>query len=143
MSVYDLLISIYVKYGFYSEKLVNIVRKGSQGAQEIKAMMTGYRTNPPAMINGSKVIRISDYKTSETHDIVTGKKTNIDLVKSDVLQFFLEDGSKISVRPSGTEPKIKFYFSVNTKLESPEKVTETEKFLDHKIDEIIRDMKLL
>lgn len=142
MSVYDLLISIYVKYGLYREKLVNIIRKGSEGAQEIKAMMTGYRTNPPAMINNSRVVRISDYKKSETQDLVTGKKTNIDLVKSDVLQFFLEDGSKISVRPSGTEPKIKFYFSVNTKLDSPEKVAETERFLDQKIDEIVRDMKL-
>lgn len=143
MSVFDLLLEIYVKYGFYKEKLVNIVRKGSEGAQEIKAMMTGYRNNPPEKINNSKVIRISDYKNQISKDIFSGKTTGISLVKSDVLQFFLEDGSKISVRPSGTEPKIKFYFSVNIRLDSADKYSEAEKLLDKRIDGIIRDMKLL
>ncbi len=142
MSLFDLLLDIYVKYGFYKEKLINIVRKGKEGAGEIKAMMTGYRNNPPEKINNSKVIRINDYELSVSNDIVKGTKTKIDLIKSDVLQFFLEDGTKISVRPSGTEPKIKFYFSVNTKLTSSDKFEETEKMLDKRIADVITDMKL-
>jgi phosphoglucomutase len=143
MSVYELLIDIYVKFGFYKEKLVNIVRKGSEGADEIKSMMHGYRNNPPQSINNSKVIQINDYEKLIYYDKVKGTTKKIDITKSDVLQFFLEDGSKISVRPSGTEPKIKFYFSVNTKLESPAKFEETEKILDIRINDIIKDMKLL
>jgi phosphoglucomutase len=118
MSLFELLLDIYVKYGFYKEKLINIVRKGKEGADQIKAMMAGYRNNPPEKINNSKVIKINDYEMQVSLDILKGTKTSIDLIKSDVLQFFLADGTKISIRPSGTEPKIKFYFSVNTKLES-------------------------
>jgi len=142
-TLYELLIDIYLEYGLYMEKLINIVRKGAEGANEIKAMMKGYRSNPPAVINNSKVVKINDYETLVSTDCLTGKKTRIDLLKSDVLQFFLEDGSKISVRPSGTEPKIKFYFSVNTKLESATKFEETEKFLDKRIQGIITDMELV
>jgi phosphoglucomutase len=142
MSLFDLLLDIYVKYGFYKEKLINIVKKGKDGAGEIKAMMTEYRDNPPEKINNSKVIMINDYEKQISHDIVKGTKTKINLIKSDVLQFFLADGTKISVRPSGTEPKIKFYFSVNTKLASSEKFEETEKILDKRISDIIADMKL-
>jgi phosphoglucomutase len=105
-------------------------------------MMKGYRDNPPKIINNSKVIRIDDYNTLISTNYYTGTKTKIDLLKSDVLQFFLEDGSKISVRPSGTEPKIKFYFSVNTKLESADKYEDAEKLLDQRIAGIICDMKL-
>jgi phosphoglucomutase len=141
-SLYDLLLDVYVEFGFYKEKLVNIVRKGKEGADEIIAMMTVYRNNPPSKINNSKVIKINDYETQISHNILTGSKTKIDLTKSDVLQFFLEDGSKISVRPSGTEPKIKFYFSVNTKLASAAKFEETEIVLDKRIADIIKDMKL-
>lgn len=141
-SLYEQLLEIYLQYGFFKEKLVNIVRKGKEGADEIKAMMAGFRNNPPREINNSKVIKIDDYQELTSFDIIAGTKRKIDLSKSDVLQFFLEDGSKISVRPSGTEPKIKFYFSVNTKLESVEKFEETEKFLDQRIDGIIKDMKL-
>lgn len=143
MSLYDLLLDIYVHYGFYKEKLINIVRKGKEGADEIKAMMTGYRNNPPKMINNSKVIKINDYEKSVSTDMLTGRSAEIDLIKSDVLQFFLDDGTKISVRPSGTEPKIKFYFSVNTRLDSASKFEETEKVLDQRIDGIIKDMKLI
>jgi phosphoglucomutase len=143
LSLFELLIDIYVKYGFYKEKLINIVKKGKEGADEIKTMMTGYRNNPPEMINNSKVIRIKDYEKQISYDVVTGTKSAIELTKSDVLQFFLEDGSKISVRPSGTEPKIKFYFSVKTTLNSADKFEETEKFLDQRISDIIKDMKLL
>ena len=141
-TLYNQLIDIYVEYGLYKEKLKNIVRKGKEGADEIKAMMTGYRNNPPRAINYSKVVKINDYETLISTDCVTGSKSGIDLLKSDVLQFFLEDGSKISVRPSGTEPKIKFYFSVNTKLGSDARFEETEKLLDQRIDDIIKDMKL-
>jgi len=124
------------------EKLINIVRKGKEGAEEIIAMMTGYRNNPPKTINNSKVVKINDYETQISYDILNGTKTSISLIKSDVLQFFLADGTKISVRPSGTEPKIKFYFSVNTKLDSSDKFEETEKVLDQRISDIIGDMKL-
>lgn len=143
MSLYELLLDIYLKYGFYKERLINIVRKGKEGADEIKAMMTGYRNNPPQMINNSRVLTLNDYEKQISTDLITGTKTKIDLIKSDVLQFFLEDGSKISVRPSGTEPKIKFYFSVNTTLKSVDKFDETEKVLDQRIEGIIKDMKLI
>jgi phosphoglucomutase len=143
MSLHDLLVDIYVKFGLYRESLINIVRKGKEGADEIKAMMKGYRTNPPSTINNSRVVKINDYEKLVSADRLTGRTTKIDLVQSDVLQFFLEDGSKISVRPSGTEPKIKFYFSVNTKLDSAEKYEETRMLLDKRIEDIIRDMRLL
>ncbi len=142
-SLYELLIDIYAEFGLYKEKLINIVRKGKEGADEIKAMMHGYRISPPERINNSRVIRINDYEKQITHNIITGSKNVIDLTKSDVLQFFLEDGSKISVRPSGTEPKIKFYFSVNTKIAAADKFEEAEKVLDNRIDDIIRDLKLV
>jgi phosphoglucomutase len=142
MTIYELLIDIYQKFGLYKERLINIVRKGKEGADEIKAMMNGYRNNPPLSINNSRVIRINDYELLLSHDMISGKTEKIGLTKSDVLQFFLEDGSKISVRPSGTEPKIKYYFSVNTKLASSDKFEVTEKFLDDRISGIISDMKL-
>jgi len=142
-SLYEMLIDIYFEYGLYKEKLINIVRKGAEGANEIKAMMVAYRNNPPKSINNSKVVKINDYETLMSTDCISGEKSKIDLLKSDVLQFFLEDGSKISVRPSGTEPKIKFYFSVNTTLESVDKFEETEKLLDQRIAGILNDMKLV
>jgi len=142
MSLYEQLIDIYLEYGLYKEKLINIVRKGAEGANEIKAMMTEYRNNPPKSINNSKVVKINDYDTLISIDCLTGKKNVINLLKSDVLQFFLEDRSKISVRPSGTEPKIKFYFSVNTKLETAARFDETEAFLNKRINDIIDDMRL-
>jgi phosphoglucomutase len=143
MSLYEMLIDIYVRFGFYKEKLINIIRKGQEGANEIKAMMAVYRTSPPNKINNSRVVKINDYEELLSYDKIKGTNQKIDITKSDVLQFFLEDGSKISVRPSGTEPKIKFYFSVNTKLESAEKFEETEKLLDMRISDIINDMKLI
>lgn len=141
-SLFDYLTDIYIEYGIYREKLINLVRKGKEGADEIKAMMKNYRNNPPETINKSRVIKINDYETLISTNCITGHKEKIDLLKSDVLQFFLEDGSKISVRPSGTEPKIKFYFSVNTKLASADKLEATEKILDKRIADIINDMKL-
>ncbi len=141
-SLWDLLLSIYAEYGLYREKLVNVVRKGAEGAAEIKEMMQGYRTSPPADIAGSRVVRIDDYLTQASTDILTGNKTPLHLQKSDVLQFFLADGTKISVRPSGTEPKIKYYFSANTELDDVAHFEELWNGLEDRIDEVIRDMKL-
>jgi phosphoglucomutase len=141
-SLYEVLIDIYDEYGLYREKLINIVRKGLEGHSEIKAMMMAYRNNPPKIINGSKVVKINDYDSLVSTDCITGKKAKINLIQSDVLQFFLGDGSKISVRPSGTEPKIKFYFSVNAKLDSVGEFDEMEKMLNQRIAGIITDMKL-
>jgi phosphoglucomutase len=142
-SLYDYLIDIYIENGLYKEKLINIVRKGIEGAGEIRQMMTEYRNNPPKIINGSKVVKINDYDDLTSTNCLTGAKVRIDLINSDVLQFFLEDGSKISVRPSGTEPKIKFYFSVNTKLGTAEKFGETDTLLNNRINDIIKDMRLV
>ena len=141
-TIYGMLVDIYLEYGLYREKLINIVRKGAEGAAEIKAMMKGYRSDPPKTIINSSVVRIDDYESLVSTDLRSGEKKRIELIKSDVLQFFLEDGSKISVRPSGTEPKIKFYFSVNTALTSADKFDETERLLDQRIADIIRDMRL-
>ncbi len=141
-TVFEELIEIYKKYGFYKEKLVYIVRKGMQGAEEIKEMMINYRNNPPKTIAGSKLVMIKDYQSSETKDLTTGKITKIDIDKSNVLQFYTEDGTKISVRPSGTEPKIKFYFSVKTELNSVDEFESKNAELETKIDAIVKDLKL-
>jgi phosphoglucomutase len=132
-SMYDWLIDMYVEFGFYKEHLVNLVRKGQQGEQEIKAMMEKFRNNPPAEISGSRVSRLLDYKTLKEKDLIGGKETSLPFPKSDVLQFYLEDGSKVSVRPSGTEPKIKFYISVNTKLKSAGDFEQVSRQLDERI----------
>ncbi|HOK75724.1 MAG TPA: phospho-sugar mutase, partial [Bacteroidales bacterium] len=143
MTMYELLIDIYLKYGLYLERLINLVRKGKEGAEEIKEMMHMYRNNPPEKINNSHVVRIDDYEKLVSYDKLTGKTSKLKLIRSDVLQFFLADGSKISVRPSGTEPKIKFYFSVNTKLDSATEFNDKLKLLNERIDGIISDLKLL
>lgn len=132
-SMYDWLIDMYVEFGFYNEGLLNLVRKGQQGEQEIKAMMEKFRNNPPAEINHSRVIRLLDYKLLKEKNLLTGKETALEFPKSDVLQFYLEDGSKVSVRPSGTEPKIKFYISVNTKLTLAGDFERVNKVLEDKI----------
>ncbi len=132
-SLYDWLIDMYVEFGYYKEHLINVTKKGQQGEQEIKAMMQKFRTNPPAEIIGSRVTRLLDYTMLKERDLVTGKETALDFPKSDVLQFYLENGSKISVRPSGTEPKIKFYISVNAPLSSREQFATVTETLDKKI----------
>lgn len=132
-SMYDWLIDMYVEFGFYKENLMNLTKKGQQGEQEIKAMMEKFRNNPPSEITGSRVVRLLDYKTLIEKNLVSGHHATLDFPKSDVLQFYLEDGSKVSVRPSGTEPKIKFYISVNTKLNSKADFEKVNKQLDEKI----------
>jgi phosphoglucomutase len=132
-SMYDWLIDMYVEFGYYKESLLNVVKKGQQGEQEIKALMEKFRNNPPASVNGNKLVRLLDYKTLKEKNIVTGKESSLDFPNSDVLQFILEDGTKISVRPSGTEPKIKYYISVNTKLPSKEQFDDVTRELDKRI----------
>ena len=141
-SLFEKIIDLYVQYGFYKEGLISITKKGMRGADEIAEMMQGYRSAPPASINGSAVVELLDYEMKVGKNLQTGDQWPIDLPNSNVLQFITADGSKISARPSGTEPKIKFYFSVKTALESADKFYETEKELDAKMEGIIRDMKL-
>jgi phosphoglucomutase len=116
LTMFELLVDIYTKYGFYLEELVSLTKKGQTGAEEIQKMMDDYREKHPEEINGQKVIAVKDYLKQIEKNLITGKQYPIELPKSDVLQFFLEGGSKITVRPSGTEPKIKFYFGVKGTL---------------------------
>ncbi len=141
-SLYDKLIDLYVQYGFYKESLISITKKGMDGQQQIADMMEGYRSNPPKTINGIAVVQLLDYELRKGKNIQTGESWDIQLPKSNVLQFILADGTKISARPSGTEPKIKFYFSANTKLQSVEEFDAVQVELDNKIEGIIKDMKL-
>ena len=144
ITLYEWLQQLYVKYGFFREGLVNVVRKGKDGAAEIQQMMVDYRQTPPTAILGSPVVKILDYKTLEELDVRTGQKRPIEGIddKSNVLQWITEDGTKVSVRPSGTEPKIKFYFGVKAQLESVDKFDETLVALDKKIEDIAKELKL-
>ncbi|MGN6249862.1 MAG: phospho-sugar mutase [Ginsengibacter sp.] len=141
-TLFQKLMDLYVKYGFYYEKLISLTKKGMNGSKEIADMMQGYRDNPPTEIAGSKVKEILDYQLQTKKDLFSDETGKIDLPKSNVLQFFLEDGSKISARPSGTEPKIKFYFSVHKPLNSIDEFDKTQKELDERIDNIITSMNL-
>ena len=140
--LYELLLDMYVEFGFYKEKLISITKKGKSGAEEIKAMMQQMRENPPAMIAGSKLEKISDYEFGIERNYVTNTESFLSLPKSDVLQFKTMDGSIISARPSGTEPKIKFYFSVNTALDAKENFEKISVLLDKKIESAIVDLGL-
>jgi phosphoglucomutase len=141
-SLFDKMIELYVQYGFYYENLISITKKGMNGQKEIADMMEGYRNNPPKTISGAQVTTLLDYQLQKGTNLVTGETWKIELPKSNVLQFVTADGTKISARPSGTEPKIKFYFSVNTKLENKEAYDATFAVLKNKIKAIIEDMKL-
>lgn len=142
VSLYDKLIDLYIQYGFFYEELISITKKGMRGQEEIAEMMKAYRDNPPTTINNSPIVELLDYQTQEGKNLKTGQTWKINLPKSNVLQFKLEDGSKISARPSGTEPKIKFYFSVHTKLENKEAFDNALVSQKQKIQDIIVDMKL-
>lgn len=141
-TLYDKLIGLYVKYGFFKEHLISITKKGMNGQKEIADMMETYRKNPPQTINGSPVVQLLDYELKKGKNLQTGEEWDIKLPKSNVLQFILADGSKISARPSGTEPKIKFYFSVNTKLDHAGNFDKVHGELNARIDGIIKDMQL-
>lgn len=141
-SLYDKLIDLYIQYGFYKEHLISITKKGMDGQQQIADMMAEFRSNPPKTLAGSAVVQLLDYELRKGKNLKTDQEWEINLPKSNVLQFVLADGSKISARPSGTEPKIKFYFSVNTKLKDAQEFDKMNVVLDQKIKAIINDMRL-
>jgi phosphoglucomutase len=141
-SLYEKLLDLYLQYGYYQEDLISITKKGRNGQQEIAEMMEQFRNNPPSMLAGAKVVELLDYQLQVKTDLVTGAKEAIRLPKSNVLQFITADGTKVSARPSGTEPKIKFYFSVNTSLNSVEEFEQAQQKMKEKIDSIISEMKL-
>ncbi|MFH0759135.1 MAG: phospho-sugar mutase [Bacteroidota bacterium] len=142
-SLYDILLDMYLEFSLYRESLINVVRKGKSGAEEIQQMMERFRSDPPKSLAGSPVAVIHDYLEQASTDIASGRKTFIDLPKSNVLQFLLEDGSKISVRPSGTEPKIKFYFSVKDSLDKREDYNKVKTDLDARIERMKTELYLI
>jgi len=142
-SLYEVIQDIYLEFGFSKEKMVYIVRKGKTGAEEIEQIMKDFRANPPQVLAGQKVITIKDYAVLEAKDLTTGAISKIDLpASSNVLQFFTEDGTKISVRPSGTEPKIKFYMEVKVPFEKREEWDSVNLLADEKIEQISKDLNL-
>ena len=141
-SFYDTLLELYTKHSFYKERLVSFTKKGMDGAAQIKQIMIDLRKNPLTHIDGSKVTFVNDYDASTEKNMSTGEVKIMDLPKSNVLIYHTEDGTKVAARPSGTEPKIKFYFSVQSKLDSVENAIEKEQELDAKIDRIINEMNI-
>ena len=139
-SIYELLVDCYKKYGAYKERLVSFVKKGKKGINEIQMKIDNYRNSPPKFIAGIPVVEIKDYKKRSSFNLVNGSNTKIHLPESNVISFILKDNSRISVRPSGTEPKIKFYFSVNQPFNKSKKWKKIEKELDKKIDNLIQDL---
>ena len=141
-SLFEWLIEIYKEYGFYLEELVSITKKGQQGAAQIEEMLKTFRQNPPKKLAGSDLLSVYDYQKQTILDVQKGtsKPMETDLPKSNVLAFYTEDGSKISMRPSGTEPKIKFYFSVKDTLDSTENYEKVKKGLQEKIQKQIADL---
>lgn len=137
-TLYQILKEIYKEFGFYKEGLLSLTKKGISGSEEIKNMMYRFRNDAPKEILGSKIVEIKDYKTSICKDVASGTETIIDLPKSDVLQFFTEDGTKISIRPSGTEPKIKFYFGIKAKLNNIADFEVVNSELNNKINALIK-----
>jgi phosphoglucomutase len=141
-TLFEKMIELYIQYGFYYETLISITKKGMNGQQEIANMMEGYRQAPPSKINNTAVVTLLDYEKQIGKNLITGESWKIDLPKSNVLQFITEDGSKISARPSGTEPKIKFYFSVHTTLKDKASFDQQYQNLQDKINGIIASMQL-
>lgn len=141
-TLFDKLLDLYKQYGFYYEELISITKKGMNGAKEIASMMQQYRNDPPKEIAGSRVVQLLDYLTLESRHLPSGEKSQLNFPKSNVLQFILENGDKISARPSGTEPKIKFYFSVNTDLNNVKDFDEKLAQLKQRIEAIIASMNL-
>lgn len=141
-SLYNELINLYLDFGFYKEHLISLTKKGKEGLAEINQMMIDLRDNPMESINGQRVVCIEDYQNTTARDLINNETFDLDIPKSNVLIYYLEDGSKICARPSGTEPKIKFYFSVNAILEDKNDFESANKFLDTKIQNIITEMKL-
>ena len=141
-SFYKDLIDCYVDYGFFKEKLISLTKKGMSGAEEIKQMMIDFKDNPVESIDGSKVVVVEDYNTATSKNVITGKVTPIDIPKSNVLIYITEDGTKMAARPSGTEPKIKFYFSINTELKNAADYKKVDAELDAKIERILKELNI-
>lgn len=139
-TLFEKLKTLYVKHGYFKESLISLVKKGQSGAEEIKQMLKDLRAKPMRTINGSKVIKMEDYQSSISTDLISGKTDSIDIPKSNVLIFYTEDGSKIAARPSGTEPKVKFYISVNATLANEDQFDQVSKELDNKIAGIKNDL---
>lgn len=137
-TIFDVLAEIYGKFEFYKESLISVTKKGKDGAEQIQALMMDFRENPPKSMNGVEVVKIVDVKESTISYPTTGKNEKLYMVKSNVMQFYLADGSKISARPSGTEPKIKYYFSVHTPLSNPADYRRTENDLIEKLEGLKR-----
>ena len=143
MTLYELLKEMYVRYGFFREALVSVVRKGKEGQEEIAKMMSDYRSDPPRSLGGSPIVVIKDYLNGEALDLANGSKTPIDMERSNVLQFTTADSTVVSIRPSGTEPKIKFYFGVRADLNDTARFGEVQAELDGKIESIKKEMGLV
>ncbi len=137
-TVFDVLAEIYSQFGFYKESLISVTKKGKDGAEQIQALMNDFRLSPPSSMNGIEVEKIVDVKESTVKHVKTGKSEKLDMDKSNVMQFYLADGSKISARPSGTEPKIKYYFSVNAPLSNVADYRKVEAELDERIEGLKR-----
>jgi len=142
-SVYEELLNLYVDYGFYKEALVSMTKKGIEGLAEINRMMVEMRENPVKEINDQRVVMLEDYKMSTAKNLLTGEVEPMTVPKSDVLIYYTEDGAKIAARPSGTEPKIKFYVSVNSPLDNVSEAAKTEAVLDEKIKNILTDLNII
>ena len=141
-SFYKDLIDCYVEFGFYKEKLISLTKKGMSGAEEIKQMLKDFKENPVESVQGSKVVWIEDYNTSIAKNVLTGEEKVIDLPKSNVLIYETEDGTRIAARPSGTEPKVKFYITTNTKLDKASEFKAVNSQLDAKMDGILTELNL-
>ena len=141
-SFYETLLELYTKHSFYKERLVSFTKKGMDGAEQIKQIMIDLRKNPLTHIDGSKVTFVNDYEASTEKNMITGEEKIMELPKSNVLIYHTEDGTKVAARPSGTEPKIKFYFSVQSPLDTVGNAIEKEQELDTKIDRIITEMAI-
>jgi phosphoglucomutase len=141
-TMYDVLLDMYVEYGYYRETLISVTKKGKDGVSQIQQMMAGFRDNPPQSIDGSKVVCIHDYLKSESVDLLTGQRTPVRMQKSNVLQFTTHDGTIVSVRPSGTEPKIKFYFGVRADLKDRAQFDETTAALQAKFERIKQELRI-
>lgn len=139
-TLFESMLDMYVRFGYFKEKLISLTKKGMKGAEEIQHMMKDFRTTPPAAFGGSKVIRMIDYQNGTDKNLLTGVSTPVEMERSNVLQFFTEDGYKISARPSGTEPKIKFYMSVNSRLPSAAEFVPVTEKLEKILEKIEADL---
>ena len=141
-SFYKDLIKAYIEYGFYKEKLIAITKKGISGASEIKQMLTDFKENPVASVQGSKLLWVEDYNTSIAKNVQTGEEKTIHIPKANLLIYETEDGTRIAARPSGTEPKVKFYISTNAKLTKAEDFKSVNSQLDAKLEGIVAELNL-